>query len=149
VWAGPEDDHILVCTSDAIAKAKDMRRGPRVNDRRQCLARHVDELPDPERGVLLQRALEPDPDPGVLAVFTAASLASGLAPAAGALIAARAGQGLGAALFTPAALSVIMTSFAGAQRAAALGVRGGEGDGVAAGGVSGRRRSRRPRRGST
>src|SRR5262249_2727174 len=33
-----------------------------------------------------------------LAVFTAASLASGLAQAAGALIAARAGQGLGAAL---------------------------------------------------
>ena len=33
-----------------------------------------------------------------LTVFTAASLASGLAPAAGALIAARAGQGLGAAM---------------------------------------------------
>jgi PPOX class probable F420-dependent enzyme len=30
VWAGLEDDHILVCTSDAIAKAKDMRRDPRV-----------------------------------------------------------------------------------------------------------------------
>ena len=28
VWAGPEDDHILVCTSDAIATAKDMRRDP-------------------------------------------------------------------------------------------------------------------------
>ena len=28
VWAGPEDDRILVCTSDAIAKAKDMRRDP-------------------------------------------------------------------------------------------------------------------------
>ncbi len=28
--AGLEDDHILVCTSDAIAKAKDMRRDPRV-----------------------------------------------------------------------------------------------------------------------
>ena len=38
-----------------------------------------------------------------LAVFTAASLASGLAPTAGALIAARAGQGLGAALLSPAA----------------------------------------------
>src|SRR6266480_4610651 len=38
-----------------------------------------------------------------LAVFTAASLASGLAPSAGALIAVRAGQGLGAALLTPAA----------------------------------------------
>ena len=30
VWAGLEDDHILVCTSDTIAKAKDMRRDPRV-----------------------------------------------------------------------------------------------------------------------
>ena len=30
VWAGPEDDHILVRTSDAIATAKDMRRDPRV-----------------------------------------------------------------------------------------------------------------------
>jgi len=30
VWAGLEGDHILVCTSDAIAKAKDMRRDPRV-----------------------------------------------------------------------------------------------------------------------
>src|SRR5438552_12449215 len=56
-----------------------------------------------------------------LAVFTAASLASGLAPAAGVLIAARAAQGLGAALLTPAALSVITTSSAGAQRASALG----------------------------
>ena len=35
-----------------------------------------------------------------LAIFTAASLASGLAPTAGALIAARAGQGAGAALLT-------------------------------------------------
>jgi EmrB/QacA subfamily drug resistance transporter len=75
-----------------------------------------------------------------LAVFTAASLASGLAPAAGVLIAARAGQGLGAALLTPAALSVIMTSYAGAQRAAALGVWGALGGagaavGVLAGGV--------------
>jgi PPOX class probable F420-dependent enzyme len=30
VWVGLEDDHILVCTSDAIWKAKDMRRDPRV-----------------------------------------------------------------------------------------------------------------------
>src|SRR6266702_3727063 len=75
-----------------------------------------------------------------LAVFTAASLASGLAPAAGALIAARAGQGLGAALLTPAALSIITTSYAGAQRAAALGIWGAIGGagaavGVLAGGV--------------
>ena len=75
-----------------------------------------------------------------LAVFTAASLASGLAPAAGVLIAARAGQGLGAALLSPAALSIITTSYAGAQRATALGVWGALGGagaavGVLAGGV--------------
>ena len=75
-----------------------------------------------------------------LAVFTAASLASGLAPTAGALIAARAGQGLGAALLSPAALSIITTSYAGAQRATALGVWGALGGagaavGVLAGGV--------------
>jgi MFS family permease len=40
-----------------------------------------------------------------LTVFTAASLASGLAPAPGAMIAARFGQGAGAAMLTPAALS--------------------------------------------
>jgi MFS family permease len=70
-----------------------------------------------------------------LALFTAASLASGLAPAAGALIAARVGQGLGAALLTPAALSILTTSYAGAQRATALGVWGAIGGAGAAAGV--------------
>jgi len=75
-----------------------------------------------------------------LSVFTAASLATGLAPAAGALFAARAGQGLGAALLTPAALSIITTTYSGAQRAAALGVWGaiggaGAGAGVLVGGM--------------
>jgi EmrB/QacA subfamily drug resistance transporter len=70
-----------------------------------------------------------------LALFTTASLASGLAPAAGALIAARAGQGAGAALLTPAALSIIMTSYAGPQRATALGVWGAIGGAGAAAGV--------------
>ena len=70
-----------------------------------------------------------------LALFTTASLASGIAPAAGALIAARAGQGLGAALLTPAALSIITTSYAGAQRATALGVWGAIGGAGAAAGV--------------
>ena len=75
-----------------------------------------------------------------LAVFTAASLASGLAPTADALIAARAGQGLGAALLSPAALSIITTAYTGAQRATALGVWGALGGagaavGVLAGGV--------------
>src|SRR5215467_11821569 len=70
-----------------------------------------------------------------LTLFTAASLASGLAPAAGALIAARAGQGVGAALLTPAALSIITTSYMGAQRATALGVWGAIGGAGAAVGV--------------
>ena len=70
-----------------------------------------------------------------LALFTIASLASGIAPAAGALIAARAGQGLGAALLTPAALSIITTSYTGAQRATALGVWGAIGGAGAAAGV--------------
>ena len=70
-----------------------------------------------------------------LALFTAASLASGLAPATGALIAARAGQGLGAALLTPAALSIITTTYAGAQRATALGIWGAIGGAGAAVGV--------------
>ena len=70
-----------------------------------------------------------------LALFTAASLASGLAPVAGALIAARAGQGVGAALLTPAALSIITTAYSGAQRAAALGVWGAIGGAGAAVGV--------------
>jgi pyridoxamine 5'-phosphate oxidase-like protein len=30
VWVGLEDDYILVCTSEAIWKARDMRRDPRV-----------------------------------------------------------------------------------------------------------------------
>jgi EmrB/QacA subfamily drug resistance transporter len=70
-----------------------------------------------------------------LAVFTAASLASGLAPSSGALIAARAGQGLGAALLTPAALSIIVSVYTGAQRAAALSAWGALGGGGAAAGV--------------
>jgi EmrB/QacA subfamily drug resistance transporter len=70
-----------------------------------------------------------------LTVFTAASLASGLAPSSGALIAARAGQGLGAALLTPAALSIIVSVYTGAQRAAALSAWGALGGGGAAAGV--------------
>ena len=45
-----------------------------------------------------------------LSVFTAASLVSGFATTAGVLIGARAAQGLGAALITPAALAIIMTT---------------------------------------
>lgn len=57
-----------------------------------------------------------------LGLFTAASLASGLAPDGSVLIAARAAQGIGAAMLSPAALSIITTTFQGAERARALGV---------------------------
>jgi EmrB/QacA subfamily drug resistance transporter len=70
-----------------------------------------------------------------LAVFTAASLASGLAWSAGALIVARAVQGIGAALLVPAALSIITTTYEGHQRATALAVWGALGSAGAAAGV--------------
>ena len=57
-----------------------------------------------------------------LGVFTVASLASGLAQTATILVAARAGQGVGAALLSPAALAIITTTFHGAERNRALGV---------------------------
>jgi len=58
-----------------------------------------------------------------LAIFTTASLLNGLAVSSGMLIGCRALQGLGAALVSPAALSIITTTFAeGAERAKALGV---------------------------
>jgi MFS family permease len=59
-----------------------------------------------------------------LTVFTVASFASALAASATMLFAARAGQGLGAALLSPAALSIITTAFQGKQRAKALGAWG-------------------------
>jgi EmrB/QacA subfamily drug resistance transporter len=69
-----------------------------------------------------------------LSVFTAASLLSGFAGSATELIAARAGQGLAAALMTPAALSLIMTTYSGAQRRKGLALWGAVGSmGVAAG----------------
>src|SRR3981081_1214815 len=51
-----------------------------------------------------------------LTVFTAASVGSARAGSSGALFAARAGQGLGAALLSPAALSIITTQFQGLER---------------------------------
>jgi EmrB/QacA subfamily drug resistance transporter len=57
-----------------------------------------------------------------LGVFTAASLASGLAQTGTALITARGGQGVGAALLSPAALAIITTTFHGPERNRALGV---------------------------
>lgn len=70
-----------------------------------------------------------------LAVFTASSLASALALSSTALFAARAGQGLGAALLSPASLSIITTSFHGTERARALGAWGAVGGAGAAVGV--------------
>ena len=58
-------------------------------------------------------------------VFTAASLLCGLAWSDTALIGARALQGIGAAIMTPSALSIITTTFAeGAERNKALGIWG-------------------------
>jgi EmrB/QacA subfamily drug resistance transporter len=58
-----------------------------------------------------------------LVIFTAASLLDGLSVSSGMLIASRALQGFGAALISPAALSIISTTFAeGKERSRALGV---------------------------
>ena len=76
-----------------------------------------------------------------LVIFTGASLLDGLASSEGMLIGARALQGLGAALISPAALSIISTTFAeGKERARALGVWaaiaiGGSAVGLILGGV--------------
>jgi EmrB/QacA subfamily drug resistance transporter len=70
-----------------------------------------------------------------LGVFTVASLASALATSEAVFFAARAGQGLGAAMLSPAALSIITTSFHGPARAKALGVWGAVGGAGAAVGV--------------
>ncbi len=70
-----------------------------------------------------------------LGIFTASSIASALAGTAGALFAARAGQGLGAALLSPAALAIIMSAFQGKQRAKALAAWGAVGGAGAAIGV--------------
>src|SRR2546430_16543352 len=76
-----------------------------------------------------------------VALFTIASLACGLAQSEAMLIVSRAVQGLGGAIITPAALSIVMTSFEeGAERNKALGIWGALGGsgaavGVLAGGV--------------
>jgi EmrB/QacA subfamily drug resistance transporter len=60
-----------------------------------------------------------------LGVFSFASLLGGLATSAGWLIAARGLQGLGAAIVSPAALSIVTTTFTeGAERNKALGIWG-------------------------
>jgi len=72
---------------------------------------------------------------GGLALVAVASLAAGFAATEGQLIAARAAQGLGAAIISPAALSIVTTTFKdGAERNKALGVWGAvAGSGGAAG----------------
>ena len=70
-----------------------------------------------------------------LVLFAIASLVGGFAESEGMLIAARAVQGLGAAILSPAALSIVTTTFRdGAERNKALGVWGAvAGSGGAAG----------------
>jgi len=71
-----------------------------------------------------------------LTLFTVASLVCGLAGSIGILIAARAVQGVGAAIISPAALSIVSTSFEeGADRNKALGIWGALGGSGAAAGV--------------
>src|ERR671925_2404719 len=58
VWVGLEGEHILICTSDAIWKAKDMRRDPRV-------ALSVTDLENPYRMAAIQgRGAEVRPGQG-------------------------------------------------------------------------------------
>lgn len=62
-----------------------------------------------------------------IVVFTLASAACGLAPNAGSLIAGRAVQGIGAALFVPSSLAIIGAVFDGEERGRAIGTWAGVG----------------------
>ncbi len=70
-----------------------------------------------------------------LGVFTVSSIASAVAGTASELFAARAGQGFGAAMLSPAALAIITTAFHGSERAKALAAWGAVGGAGAAIGV--------------
>ena len=70
-----------------------------------------------------------------LVIFTLASLGSGLAGTATLLVTARGAQGVGAALLSPAALSIVTTTFHGPDRNRALGVWAAIGGAGAAVGV--------------
>jgi EmrB/QacA subfamily drug resistance transporter len=71
-----------------------------------------------------------------ITLFSVASLACGLSGSIGVLITARAVQGLGAAIISPATLSIIMTTFEeGSERNKALGIWGAMGGVGAAAGV--------------
>ncbi len=60
-----------------------------------------------------------------LAIFTASSLACGLAPNAGFLIGSRIVQGVGSAMMNPATLSIIVATFPPRQRGMAIGIWAG------------------------
>lgn len=62
-----------------------------------------------------------------VAVFALASIACGLAPTVGSLIAGRAAQGVGAALLTPGALAIIGSAFPPEERGKAFGTWAGAG----------------------
>ena len=62
-----------------------------------------------------------------LAVFTASSIACAIAPSAEILIAARAVQGLGAAMVMPVSLTILTSTFPAERRGAIVGVWGGIG----------------------
>src|SRR3954469_4566792 len=70
-----------------------------------------------------------------LAVFTVSSFASAMAGSAAMLFASRAGQGLGAAILSPAALSIITSALRGTARGKALAAWGAVGGAGAAIGV--------------
>src|SRR4051812_36566618 len=73
-----------------------------------------------------------------LSIFTAASAAAALAPTTSTLIAARAIQGVGAAIVTPLTLTLLSEAFAAEKRGLALGAWSGiSGLGVALGPVIG------------
>ena len=60
-----------------------------------------------------------------IVIFTAASLACGMADSGNVLIGARIAQGVGAALMNPATLSIISATFAPRQRGMAIGIWAG------------------------
>ncbi|HEV2477738.1 MAG TPA: DHA2 family efflux MFS transporter permease subunit [Candidatus Dormibacteraeota bacterium] len=62
-----------------------------------------------------------------LAVFTASSVACAIAPSAELLIAARAVQGLGAAMVMPVSLTILTTAFPAERRGTIVGIWGGIG----------------------